>query len=142
VNIIGKAELIERLMSETDLPKSARAKQGLEEMRLLFKYLEIYRVTDKVSFDLSLARGLDYYTGVIYEAVLIGSGQPGDETVGVGSIAGGGRYDELVGMFAQSRNANIPCIGFSIGVERIFSILKHKYAKVRGSFYHSVNNSK
>ena len=58
----------------------------------------------QVSFDLSLARGLDYYTGVIYEAVLTGNvgqsapGEPG-EPVGVGSVAGGGRYDNLVGMF-------------------------------------------
>jgi histidyl-tRNA synthetase len=44
-----------------------------------------------VSFDCSLARGLDYYTGVIYEAVFFGER--------VGSVAGGGRYDELVGMF-------------------------------------------
>lgn len=57
----------------------------------------------QVSFDLSLARGLDYYTGVIYEAILVrrteaGSDGSGDE-MGVGSVAGGGRYDDLVGMF-------------------------------------------
>ena len=52
----------------------------------------------QVSFDLSLARGLDYYTGVIYEAVLKGVKVKGEE-VGVGSVAGGGRYDGLVGMF-------------------------------------------
>jgi histidyl-tRNA synthetase len=82
---------------------------------------------------LSLARGLDYYTGVIYEAVLEKVDIPSskeDEGVGVGSIAGGGRYDDLVGMFAQ-KNAKIPCVGFSIGVERVFSILRHKASKVR-----------
>jgi len=47
---------------------------------------------DKISFDLSLARGLDYYTGLIFEAVLVGSKR--------GSVAGGGRYDNLVGMFS------------------------------------------
>ena len=52
----------------------------------------------QVSFDLSLARGLDYYTGVIYEAVLKGTTVNGEE-IGVGSVAGGGRYDGLVGMF-------------------------------------------
>lgn len=51
-----------------------------------------------MSFDLSLARGLDYYTGVIYEAVLTSVAADGSE-VGVGSVAGGGRYDDLVGMF-------------------------------------------
>lgn len=49
---------------------------------------------DRVSFDLSLARGLDYYTGLIQEAVLIGES-------GLGSIGGGGRYNELIGMFSK-----------------------------------------
>ena len=82
---------------------------------------------------MSLARGLDYYTGVIYEAVLnpLIEGKE-DLTAGVGSIAGGGRYDELVGMFAQ-KNTKIPCVGFSIGVERVFSILKLKASKVGGA---------
>ena len=61
----------------------------------------------QVVFDLSLARGLDYYTGVIYEAVLQGSAPPAaaspkgepQQPQGVGSVAGGGRYDDLVGMF-------------------------------------------
>lgn len=59
----------------------------------------------QTSFDLSLARGLDYYTGAIYEAVLnncpikVDKERQKGETVGVGSVAGGGRYDELVGSF-------------------------------------------
>lgn len=69
-----------------------------------------------MEFDLSLARGLDYYTGVIYEAVLV----DGQE---VGSISAGGRYDNLVGMFGGSV---VPAVGFSIGVERIFSILESR----------------
>ncbi len=78
----------------------------------------------QVSFDLSLARGLDYYTGVIYEAILLGSfvaeakeaeadvamqngdSKPEDQEVNVGSIAGGGRYDNLVGMF-DSKNQKV-----------------------------------
>ena len=66
-------------------------------------------------FDLSLARGLDYYTGLIYEAVLEG------ETC-LGSIASGGRYDELIGMFSKDQ---IPAVGMSIGLERIFSLLEN-----------------
>ena len=75
-----------------------------------------------MSLDLSLARGLDYYTGMIMEAVLEGAQ--------VGSIAGGGRYDELVGMFA---NKQIPSVGASIGIERILSILEDRFNTVRGS---------
>ena len=72
-----------------------------------------------VSFDLSLARGLDYYTGVIYEVVLI------DGTSQVGSIAAGGRYDTLVGMFSTS-GQHTPCVGVSIGVERVFTIIEKR----------------
>lgn len=75
-----------------------------------------------VSFDLSLARGLDYYTGVIYEVVLI------DGTSQVGSIAAGGRYDTLVGMFSIS-GQQTPCVGVSIGVERVFTIIEKRLAE-------------
>lgn len=68
---------------------------------------------------MSLARGLDYYTGVIYEAVLT------DGTSQVGSIAAGGRYDNLVGMFSAS-NAQTPCVGVSIGIERVFAIMEQR----------------
>ena len=67
------------------------------------QYCDLYGLTGRVSFDLSLARGLDYYTGVIYEAILLGSTALGlnedGEAQTVGSVAGGGRYDDLVGMF-------------------------------------------
>lgn len=85
-------------------------------MELLFDYLENMNCLDNIVFDFSLARGLDYYTGLIYEAVLT-------DTDKVGSIAGGGRYDELVGMFSSK---SIPAVGVSIGIERIFSIIEEK----------------
>ena len=56
---------------------NANAKVGIDEMGLLFTYLGAYRVLDKLSFDLSLARGLDYYTGIIYEAIVEASAPPG-----------------------------------------------------------------
>lgn len=68
---------------------------------------------NRIVLDLSLARGLDYYTGVIYEAVLFNEK--------VGSIAAGGRYDGLVGMFS---GADVPAVGVSVGVERVFAILE------------------
>lgn len=73
-----------------------------------------------MSFDLSLARGLDYYTGMIYEIVLHGSE--------VGSISGGGRYDDLIGMFAKDK---IPSVGGSLGIERIFAMLESKAKNTR-----------
>lgn len=68
----GGVKLIDELKQDEVLMKEPSAKQGLEAMELLLKYCDIYRVTDHVLFDLSLARGLDYYTGVIYEAILTG----------------------------------------------------------------------
>ena len=110
-------ELIQELLNDERLGKNARAKKGLEDLSLLFEYLKVFQICDCVIFDLSLARGLDYYTGVILEAVLTNGEQ-------VGSIAGGGRYDNLVGMFSPSQQ--IPCVGFSVGVERVFSILEQR----------------
>jgi histidyl-tRNA synthetase len=89
---------------------------ALKEFEVLFKYIDTLGCSESILFDLSLARGLDYYTGIIYEAVLEGAG--------LGSVAGGGRYDELVGMFSGKE---IPAVGFSIGIERIFAILEKKF---------------
>jgi histidyl-tRNA synthetase len=111
------AKLLERL--NTDGVFTEKGKEALEEMAVLIDYLEILGITKYMSFDLSLARGLDYYTGLIFEAVL---------TEGfLGSIAGGGRYDELLGMFSGK---SIPSVGGSIGIERVFNILEEKL-KVR-----------
>ena len=82
----------------------------------------------QVIFDLKLARGLDYYTGVIFEAVLTDykyNSQLDDDQIAVGSVAGGGRYDELVQKI-DPKQKGIPCIGLSIGVERIFAIKEHQ----------------
>jgi histidyl-tRNA synthetase len=137
-------------------------KAGMAEMGLLFDYLEAFNCLDNVSFDLSLARGLDYYTGLIYEVVTEGSaplattsaataappkgskkpsgGKVGadvdedrssDPSVGVGSVAAGGRYDNLVGMFSGKNQ--IPCVGISFGVDRIFSITKARMAADKNS---------
>eukprot|EP00091_Calanus_sinicus_P014522 TRINITY_DN32095_c0_g1_i1.p1 TRINITY_DN32095_c0_g1~~TRINITY_DN32095_c0_g1_i1.p1 ORF type:complete len:231 (-),score=65.30 TRINITY_DN32095_c0_g1_i1:62-682(-) len=98
-------------------------------MRLLLRYCALYGSGDVVSFDLSLARGLDYYTGVIYEAVLCGDARDdAGEEISVGSVAGGGRYDGLVGMF-DPKGRSVPCVGVSIGIERLFSIMEANMAK-------------
>ena len=65
----GGLALIDELL-EKDLGKNKSAKAGLEDMKLFLKYSELFGCSDVVSFDLSLARGLDYYTGIIYEAIL------------------------------------------------------------------------
>ncbi|KAI0168779.1 hypothetical protein BJ166DRAFT_463748 [Pestalotiopsis sp. NC0098] len=150
VTLKGKRDLLEKLRADEKLSANASMKQGMDDLELLFNYLEYFNALDTVSFDLSLARGLDYYTGVIYEVVTEGSapskapaaeevqpapkkkGKKGptdpdddrsnDPSIGVGSIAAGGRYDNLVGMFSGKNQ--VPCVGISFGVDRIFSITK------------------
>ena len=115
-------DLYKKLKEEGIFGEHVEANAALEELNLLFSYLEATNTLEYISFDLSLARGLDYYTGVIYEVVLI-SGE-----TQVGSISAGGRYDNLVGMFSAS-GTQTPCVGVSIGVERVLTILEHKRQK-------------
>lgn len=136
VQLYGGIELIDVLLQNEHLIKSASAVKGLEAMKLLLTYCNLLGLRNEVLFDLSLARGLDYYTGIIFEAVLkddnplalsnFGLAVNNEEVGSVGSIAGGGRYDNLVGMF-DTKGKQIPCVGVSIGVERIFSVLEAKY---------------
>ncbi|KAK5865298.1 hypothetical protein PBY51_016473 [Eleginops maclovinus] len=133
VGLQGGMELAERLLQDPKMSQSKQACAGLTDIKLLFSYLQLFQVTDKVVFDLSLARGLDYYTGIIYEGVLTQAGMAAEaqngsaaeDSVSVGSVAGGGRYDGLVGMF-DPKGRKVPCVGVSIGIERIFSILELK----------------
>jgi len=105
-------------------PKHSKASSALKDMQLLFEYLDAMDKLSYVKFDLSLARGLDYYTGVIYEAVSISE----ESGLQVGSIGGGGRYDTLVSMF-QEANKVTPCVGVSIGIERVFTLMEERIKK-------------
>ena len=109
--------LLDKLMTIKELTDNEKGKKALDEMSILIDYLQILDVEKYCTFDLSLARGLDYYTGLIYETVLT-------ETDEVGSISGGGRFDNLIGMFSGKQ---IPAVGVSIGIERIFNILEKHY---------------
>ena len=108
-------EMLAELKAANVFEGHETAMKTIEEMEMLFTFLDAMGALDNILFDFSLARGLDYYTGLIYEAILTGSDR--------GSIAGGGRYDGLVGMFSGK---NIPAVGVSIGIERIFAILEKK----------------
>ncbi|XP_073424180.1 histidine--tRNA ligase, cytoplasmic-like isoform X2 [Dendrobates tinctorius] len=124
--------LNEQLWNHPLISSNSIAMEALSDLKLLHCYLEIFGVADKVSFDLGLARGLDYYTGVIYEAVLLED--PKDtktpDHIGLGSIAAGGRYDDLVGMF-DAKGRKVPCVGISIGIERILSIAEKRAENIR-----------
>lgn len=82
------------------------AKKGIEEIEFLLKR------TSQIIVDFTLARGLNYYTGIIYEVKA--------KNVSIGSIGGGGRYDDLTGLFGLP---NIPGVGISFGVDRIYDVM-------------------
>lgn len=106
--------LLELKQAGSKFLENSESLQALNELEILFRALEKSKCIDKVVLDLSLARGLDYYTGVIYEAVFKGATQ-------VGSIAAGGRYDKLIGMFGTKQ---VPAVGVSLGIERVFTIME------------------
>ena len=138
----GGEEVLKSLRSNEEVMKNERMVKGIGDMETLFEYLDVFGITSRAEFNLALARGLDYYTGAIFEVVTSESSgkastkssdkrskpsefdedRSNDPSLGVGSIAAGGRYDNLVGMFSGKNQ--IPCTGISFGVDRIFSIIK------------------
>ena len=99
---------VEEVLGEFEI-----AKQGLDELREMAANLAMLDVpTENYAFDFTMVRGLGYYTGPIFETVLDGDT--------IGSISGGGRYDELIGIF---RKESLPTTGISLGIERIITLM-------------------
>lgn len=111
LSIKGKNEDILTAL-KTLLGNNETGKIGIEEIEYLLANLKQQAVN--ITIDPTLARGLNYYTGVIFEAKA-----PAD--VKIGSIGGGGRYDDLTGLFGVP---NIPGVGISFGVDRIYDVLE------------------
>lgn len=87
--------------------------KGVEEMETVFDYLGMGETANEVVFDITLARGLSYYTGCIFEVQAKG--------VQMGSIGGGGRYDDLTGVFGMPGTSGV---GVSFGAERIYDVME------------------
>jgi histidyl-tRNA synthetase len=104
------AEKINQL--ENILSASEIGMKGVEEIKTLFGYIEKIDLQTEVELDLTLARGLNYYTGAIFEVKT--------KDVAIGSICGGGRYDDLTGIFGLP---GVSGVGVSFGAERIFDVL-------------------
>lgn len=102
---------------------SKTGQEGLDELRKLAAVLAAGGYDDRVQIAESTVRGLEYYTGMVYEAELLFpvTNEKGEEVV-FGSVGGGGRYDGLVSRF---RGEAVPATGFSIGVSRLMSALKN-----------------
>ena len=86
--------------------------KGIDEMRTVFTYLNSLNVQTEVELDLTLARGLNYYTGAIFEVKA--------KDVEIGSITGGGRYDDLTGIFGLK---DVSGVGISFGADRIYDVM-------------------
>ena len=102
-----KLEFLEKF-----LEASETGNQGLDEMDRLLAYVETDPVAAELEFDLTLARGLNYYTGSILEVK--------SAEVEIGSICGGGRYDDLTGIFGLE---GVSGVGISFGADRIYDVL-------------------
>ena len=113
ISIRGKCQ--ETLKKGRELLRGVKvAEEGLNEIEEIFRLGKIYGFSDFLTLDFSLARGLDYYTGPIFEVKVKTSKQ-------IGSIAGGGRYDELIELLGGTPT---PATGISLGIERIVEIMK------------------
>lgn len=97
---------------QTVLKDSETGLKGVEEISTILSYVEKLGITTKVELDLTLARGLNYYTGAIFEVKAL--------DVEIGSITGGGRYDNLTGVFGLD---GVSGVGISFGADRIYDVL-------------------
>jgi histidyl-tRNA synthetase len=98
---------------QAELADSAVGQAGLAGLTVLLETLANAGFAEKVDIDLTIARGLDYYTSTIYETFLVGH-------EGFGSVMSGGRYDTLLDMFTSR---SIPAVGISLGVDRLLAAL-------------------
>ena len=110
------------------LQNSGTGLRGLDETEELFRLIRNAGITSETEFDLSLARGLNYYTGAIFEVKAL--------DFSIGSICGGGRYDDLTGIFGLSDTSGV---GISFGADRIYDVLsglnKFPHDAVSGTEY-------
>ncbi len=97
---------------KTILSPSEIGMKGVEELEILFAMCENMEIKTAIELDLTLARGLNYYTGAIFEVKSL--------DVEIGSITGGGRYDNLTGVFGMP---NVSGVGISFGADRIYDVL-------------------
>lgn len=111
INFIDIKGESERVLKEAE---SFGIKDGIKELKEILSYLKIMKLDSKIKVDLSLARGLDYYTGPIFEVFA---------EEGIGSLAGGGRYDKMIGLFL---GREIPATGISLGIERIMEVMNER----------------
>ena len=113
INIAGEFSDVERRLGELGI-SNAKFNEGLEELRTVFSILGAAGLEDKAIVDLKIIRGLDYYTGTVFETIL-------PDHKEIGSICSGGRYENLAGFYTDQI---LPGVGGSIGLTRLFYVLR------------------
>ena len=109
----GSAEVLDRLQKE--FGKNPRAAEGIAKLRELIAVADRSGVPPgRIRLDLSICRGLDYYTGTIYETFLL-------DLPGIGSVCSGGRYDNLAGLYTKQQ---LPGVGASLGLDRLLAAME------------------
>ena len=103
-------EKLEQL--QTILSGSETGLKGIDELKTVFRYTDLLEIPTEIKLDLTLARGLSYYTGAIFEVKALDTE--------MGSITGGGRYDDLTGIFGMK---DMSGVGISFGADRIFDVM-------------------
>ncbi len=106
----SNSEKLEKLAALFDIEGPGR--EGTREMKEVLDMLSLLEIKNRVEFDVALARGLNYYTGTIFEVK--------SADVEIGSICGGGRYDDLTGVFGQE---GLSGVGISFGADRIYDVM-------------------
>jgi histidyl-tRNA synthetase len=98
-----------------DFAHNAKATEGVRRLQELFGVVQAAHVPqDRIRLDLSICRGLDYYTGTIYETFLL-------DLPGIGSVCSGGRYDNLAGLYTKQQ---LPGVGASLGLDRLLAAME------------------
>ena len=114
INIKGEPVLVLKELDNLNINNEV-FKQGLVELTTVLNYIKLFQLpSESYGIDLSIARGLDYYTGTIYETFFL-------DYSDLGSICSGGRYDNLAEAYTKKR---LPGVGISIGLTRLFSQLR------------------
>lgn len=108
ISITGSNDEILRQLEELKIEDEIFV-EGLNELKEVVNYLKLMKFND-YKIDLTIARGLDYYTGTVYETTLINNPE-------IGSVASGGRYENLAGFYTDKK---LPGVGISIGLTRLF----------------------
>ena len=124
LSVSGKETLLQlsKLRGSKDILKKAEeivnnseSLASLQKLKTVYEYLDHYHLADYINFDLSLIRGLNYYTGLVFEGFTAELGY---------NICGGGRYDNLIEKYGGEK---IPAVGFAVGLERIrLALLKQE----------------